>query len=358
MSFWKDLVPAIHFSTLRGWLYKQDPTTLFPSWRKRFFVQEGDKLYWYKSSDHLEHLGVASLREVVSVDQRDPAKTGSELWKIEIKFNTKSLYLRCETEEEMNYWITGLRNCVHFFQEDWSTSIDDDDSPTKAEEDESHTNTVYQRDSISPHNSPLTGTQVSQIKSKSHSNSIYSIQPTNSKFVSFPATTSLFPEEEKKSMEVSRPSQRDFLKPKLSSWPTLSDEKNFIPKIPTLKAGFPKEEIPKLPYMETQVGPSSSKSPHLIRFSSTGLIIQRPSDISEFPTQPKTPQNDEKTIDPELKIKQLEELKEKQTKTITSLLEIIKKNKIEQRKLEKIVLGFDNKKKSIEFVVGNKRRTN
>jgi hypothetical protein len=105
---------------LSGWLQRTE-SNIFSLWKKRFFKLEGDKLYWYNTSLDLEHLGFIELRDIVSVEQRDQRKSPNQ---IEVRLRTKALYLYCLNEEEVKYWIDGLKRWVAFFNEDWKNVHD------------------------------------------------------------------------------------------------------------------------------------------------------------------------------------------------------------------------------------------
>eukprot|EP01124_Arcella_intermedia_P004448 TRINITY_DN12532_c0_g4_i1.p1 TRINITY_DN12532_c0_g4~~TRINITY_DN12532_c0_g4_i1.p1 ORF type:complete len:167 (+),score=29.69 TRINITY_DN12532_c0_g4_i1:449-949(+) len=89
---WKDFVPLPSLPKLSGWLQRQDDA-LFSTWKKRYFRLEGDKLYWFRNDQELEHLGFISLREVEEVSKRrmDPSK--SNLFQLELRLKKSRMFL-------------------------------------------------------------------------------------------------------------------------------------------------------------------------------------------------------------------------------------------------------------------------
>eukprot|EP01124_Arcella_intermedia_P004449 TRINITY_DN12532_c0_g4_i2.p1 TRINITY_DN12532_c0_g4~~TRINITY_DN12532_c0_g4_i2.p1 ORF type:complete len:504 (+),score=135.26 TRINITY_DN12532_c0_g4_i2:1515-3026(+) len=111
---WKDFVPLPSLPKLSGWLQRQDDA-LFSTWKKRYFRLEGDKLYWFRNDQELEHLGFISLREVEEVSKRrmDPSK--SNLFQLELRLKKSRMFLWCEDMRDQLYWLDGINQWKDYF---------------------------------------------------------------------------------------------------------------------------------------------------------------------------------------------------------------------------------------------------
>ena len=92
---------------LEGWLYKKGPGVGRFIWRKRYFKQHNENLYYYKAEDAPVEftLGYVSLDEAESVH---PTLNSDKQFAFQINTQNRIYYLYCESEMELNYWITGL----------------------------------------------------------------------------------------------------------------------------------------------------------------------------------------------------------------------------------------------------------
>eukprot|EP01126_Amoeba_proteus_P013740 TRINITY_DN15890_c0_g1_i2.p1 TRINITY_DN15890_c0_g1~~TRINITY_DN15890_c0_g1_i2.p1 ORF type:complete len:385 (+),score=91.74 TRINITY_DN15890_c0_g1_i2:112-1266(+) len=119
MSKWKENVRNREdLVKLRGTFDMKD-NTMFSVWTKRYFNLEGDKLFYYKSKTHLEHLGFVHLPYILGVKQRSDQNIKRE-WVVEITKDNITLYIDTVNSETMEKWIVGLQRWIYYFKEDWS----------------------------------------------------------------------------------------------------------------------------------------------------------------------------------------------------------------------------------------------
>lgn len=89
-----------------GWLQKEGKDSLFPQWKRRWFVLDGTKLVYYKSRNCLNPLvakGFIDLRKV-----EDVVDVNNKYHEFELYTHVRRWHLRAQTEEDKAFWMNTI----------------------------------------------------------------------------------------------------------------------------------------------------------------------------------------------------------------------------------------------------------
>lgn len=103
---------------LQGWLFKRGikgPTA--NKWRRRYFrLDQGSKLYYYKSQAEGTPQGFIDLLKVISVSEVSPAQQDKNNASFNIQCEGRTFQLQAYDEAEMRRWITAIDKLKDFYR--------------------------------------------------------------------------------------------------------------------------------------------------------------------------------------------------------------------------------------------------
>eukprot|EP01127_Copromyxa_protea_P016162 TRINITY_DN4756_c0_g1_i1.p1 TRINITY_DN4756_c0_g1~~TRINITY_DN4756_c0_g1_i1.p1 ORF type:complete len:355 (-),score=73.61 TRINITY_DN4756_c0_g1_i1:13-1077(-) len=117
MSKWKEAKENDNLAlpTLRG-TFDTKSDGMFALWSPRYWNQEGDKLFYYKSKVHLEHLGVIALTDILSVRPRLTTERQTRYFVAEILTAGGTMYIDLKSQHRLDSWIIGVQKWVRYFE--------------------------------------------------------------------------------------------------------------------------------------------------------------------------------------------------------------------------------------------------
>ena len=116
---------------LEGYLKKLGEKGPRKTWKKRWFLQRGSRIYYYERQTDVVEKGFVNLEEALSVVPSSDGKksfafqvlflSGRQRWLLkltEVQIHTprRIYFLQAETEEAMKYWINGVKKSLQNLQ--------------------------------------------------------------------------------------------------------------------------------------------------------------------------------------------------------------------------------------------------